>query len=610
MARIRLEDFGGMIPRRSDRLIPDNASSLARNTKLLTGEARGFRVPELIADFSALPYSIMKAYRVLDPPNPDAWLTFASRDVDVVRSMILNDSFDRHYWTGGGNRPLYNTRARIVSGDPPFYLGVPRPPTAPVCTVNTAGTSTDEVRAYLYTYVSAYGEESRPSDPTLITVPGGSTVDLSSISTVVADAANRNIVKRKIYRTVVGNASTSYYYVGEINDMTTTTFLDDVPDDTLVLNNILASTFWEEPPSDLEGWVVMPNGYLVGWKGRTICFSEPYNPHAWPVEYQVSTEFEVVGMVVWGTALVIGTKSQPYLGQGVTPQSFTMQKMDAVEPCLSRHGMVATVAGAYYPSLNGLVLVNAGGINVITTDVLTKEEWAAYNPGSIFAAPLGLQYIAFNSDDFGFVFNPTEPKTKLVELDAFDKVQNVQTDKYTGNVYLIRADRLFDWDPEVTERLFWTWKSKEFHLPKPVNFGAVKIKFLAQEEAVAIDTGNAEYFQTFNDARISSPLNTLGGHKLGGTQTVAVADWGEVQNRTALGGSELYRVSPISMQPSVARFRAWAGGQLVYDNAITDEEIMRMPTGFKRDVWQFELACNSNVYSVQIAETGKDLDKV
>lgn len=610
MARIRLEDFGGMIPRRSDRLIPDNASSLARNTKLLTGEARGFRVPELIADFSALPYTIMKAYRVLDPPNPDAWLTFSSRDVDVVRSMILNDSFDRHYWTGGGLRPLYNTRARIVNGDSPWYLGVPQPTPAPTCVVNTPGTGPDEVRAYLYTFVSAYGEESRPSDPTLITVPGGSSVDLSNISITVPDAANRNIVKRKVYRTVVGNASTSYFYVGEINDMITTTFTDNLSDDAISLNNILESTFWEPPPDDLEGWVVMPNGYLIGWKGRTICFSEPYHPHAWPVEYQVSTEFEVVGMVVWGTAVVIGTKSQPYLGQGVTPQSFTMQKMDAVEPCLSRHGMVATVAGAYYPSLNGLVLVNAGGISVITTDVLTKEEWAAYNPGNIFAAALGLQYIAFNADNFGFIFNPTEPKTKLVEIDAFDKVNNVQTDKYTGNVYLIRADRLFDWDPEVTERLFWTWKSKEFHLPKPVNFGAVKIKFLAQSEPVTIDTGNADYFQTFNDARISSPLNTLGGHVLGGTQTVAVTDWGEAQNRTALGGSELYRVSPISTQPSVARFRAYANGTLVYDNAITSEEIMRMPTGFKRDVWQFELACNSHVYSVQIAETGKELDKV
>lgn len=619
MVAIRLEDFGGLIPRQSARLLPVPAATVARNVKLLSGEIRGLRVPKLLQDFSLLPYEVKRAYRWewidVYGDTHEFWQTFADPTTDVLRSPILNDSFDRYYWTSETTRPLYNTRDRILNGDPPLYLGVPRPANALTAVVNVAGTETDLTRTYVYTFVSAYGEESQPSDPTIVTAPGGSTFSLSNISTTVPDAANRNITKRRIYRTVTGNASTSYFYVGEINDMVTTTFSDNLADDVVALNNILESVYWAEPPPDLDGWVMMPNGYIVGWKGKTICFSEPYRPHAWPVEYQVSTEFEVVGAVVWGTALVIGTKSQPYLGQGVTPQSFTMQKMDAVEPCLSRRGMVATVAGAYYPSLNGLVMVNAGGINVITTDVLTKEEWEDYNPRNIFAAPLGLQYIAFNSPDFGFVFNPTEPKTKLIELDFFDQVTSVTTDKYTGNVYILRAGRVFEWDPATEERLFWQWRSKEFHLPKPINFGAVKIKFLTQAQAYVPDTTNSAYLQTFNDARIQYPLNTLNSHVLNGPKKRNVSDmyltWTEVQNRGPLGGSELYNFSPpLSSQPAVARFRAWANGQLIYDNVITDEQIMRLPVGFKRDVWQFELASNSNIYSVQIAETGKELGKV
>ena len=61
------------------------------------------------------------------------------------------------------------------------------------------------------------------------------------------------------------------------------------------------------------------------------------------------------------------------MGQGVTPSSFTMQKMDAVEPCLSRRGMVATVAGAYYPSINGLALINSSGVQIVTQSILTKD---------------------------------------------------------------------------------------------------------------------------------------------------------------------------------------------------------------------------------------------
>lgn len=621
MVAIRLEDFGGLIPRQSARLLPPTAATIARNVKVLSGEIRGLRVPRLLQDFSLLPYEVKRAYRWewIDAygDTHEFWQTFADPTVDVIRSAVLNDSYDRYYWCGATIAPSYNTRERIINDDPPFILGVPRPPTPLTAAVASTDMyeTVEETRAYVYTYVTEYGEESQPSDPTLITSTLGSTYNLSDISTVVSDAASRNVTKRRIYRTVTGNAATSYFYVGEINDMVTSTFTDNLADDVVALNNILESTYWAEPPIDLEGWVMMPNGYMIGWKGKTICFSDPYRPHAWPAEYQISTEFEVVGMSVWGTAVIIGTKSQPYLGQGVTPQSFTMQKMDAVEPCLSRRGMVSTVAGAYYPSLNGLVMVNAGGINVITTDVLTKEEWEDYSPRNIFAAALGLQYIAFNAEDFGFVFNPTEPKTKLIELDFFDQISSVTTDKYTGNVYIIRAGRVFEWDPDTDERLFWRWRSKEFHLPKPVNFGAVKIKFLVQDQAFEIDNTNATYLQQFNDARIQYPLNTLNSHALGGAKRRDVDSmyfmWSETQNRGPLGGSELYNFSPpLTSQPAVTRFRAWAGGQLVYDSTITDEQIMRLPVGFKRDVWQFELASNANVYSVQIAETGKELDKV
>ena len=622
MASIRLEDFGGLIPRQSARLLPDSAATVARNVKLLSGEIRGLRVPRLLQDFSLELFDVKRVYRWeyadMYGEVQEFWQRFADPNTDVIRSPILNDDYDRYYWVSPTQtRPLYNTRERILNGDDPLYLGVPRPGNAPTCTLGALdmyGTAS-ETRAYVYTFVSAYGEESQPSDPTLIDLTEGQTIELSDLSVTVDDAANRNITKRRIYRTVPGNASTSYFFVAEIDDMVTTTFTDDLSNDVVVLNNILESTYWATPREDLEGWVMMPNGYLVGWRGKTVCFSEPYRPHAWPAEYEVSTEFEIVGMVVWGTALVIGTKSQPYLGQGVTPQSFTMQKMDAVEPCLSRRGMVATVAGAYYPSLNGLVMVNAGGINVITRDILTKEEWEDYNPSEIFAAALGLQYIAFNSPTFGFVFNPTEPKTKLVELDFFDQVTNVHTDKYSGNVYVLRAGRVFEWDPDTEERLYWRWKSKEFHLPKPVNFGAVKIKFLEQAEAFVPDVTNEAYFQTFNDERIQYPLNTLNSHRLNGPKSRDVdglyLTWDEAQNRGPLGGSELYNFSPpLSSQPAITRFRAWADGVLVFDSAITDEKIMRMPTGFKRDVWQFELSSNSNVYSVQIGETGKELERV
>jgi len=626
--KIKLEAFGGMIPRMSPRLLPNQAATLARNTKLLNGELRGFRAPREIADLTYESFTVRRAYRIEYNDQyygaGEHWLAFDSKTVDVVRSPIVNDRFDRYYWAGDG-RPKYNPINRILHGLDPYYLGVPAPLTAPTVTPSVGS---DETRTYLVTFVSAYGEESAPS-PYKVATGNSGTWAISSLPTSVTESSFRDITHKRIYRTVVGNNSSLYYRVATIA-LADTTYNDTSNDDEVVLNEVLESTTWAEPPDDLEGWVLMPNGYMVGWVGRRLCFSEPYRPWAWPVEYELSTEFEIVGLCVWGSTLVIGTKSQPYLGQGVTPASFTMQKMDAVEPCLSRKGMVATVAGAYYPSINGLALLNSSGVQIVTKDILTKEEWAVYNPANIYAASLGLQYLAFNSTSFGFLFNPTEPNTKLVELDRFVQVNGVETDRYTGNINLIIDDRVYDWDPEDVERLWWRWRSKEFHLPKQINFGAVKIKFNTSDYEVGEDI--TATYGAYNDARFADgPLNELAGHTLADNEVIwendqyvdgdFVAEMNEErvydplipQFRTPLGGGPMYPLQSLSTQVAGVRFIAYIvrGSERVkkFDKVFYTENIMRLPTGFKHDVWQFEIFANTHVYSIQIGETGKDLDK-
>ncbi len=606
MTAIRLQDFSGLVPRRSDRLLPDTAATTARNTKLLQGELRGYHALRQVADFSDEYFTVRRAYRI--PTNDydyeDTWLLFDSRDVDIVRSPIINDQHDRYYWAGDG-RPKYNTLQRIRANQDAYFLGIPQPDTAPTVTPPGAG---DVTRSYVYTFVSAYGEEGPISDPTVANGADG-TWDLSNLDTTPTNSSSIAITSKNIYRTVVGNSSTSYFYVATI-PLATSTYSDTSTDDEVALNRILESASWFGPPTDLEGFVAMPNGYLVGWVGRRLVFSEQYRPWAWPPEYELATEFEIVGLVVWGQTLIIGTRSNPYIGMGVTPAAFTMQKMDAVEPCLSRRGMVATVAGAYYPSINGLILANSNGTMVVTQDLLTKEEWARYNPSAIYAAQLGLQYIAFVSPSFGFVFNPTEPQARLIELDRFADVEGIETDRYTGNVNVISQDRAWDWDPEDVERLFWRWKSKKWHFPKPLNFGAVKIKFDTEVNDVTEDVFG--YYGPYNDARFAAgPLGTLGGYGIDMVQDPdQVPGWTEPELAMPLGGDSLYPLNLMASQNSSVRFIAYANGEKVFDTVVYTENMVRMPVGFKRDVWQFELVGNTICYSVSIAETGKELANV
>jgi hypothetical protein len=257
------------------------------------------------------------------------------------------------------------------------------------------------------------------------------------------------------------------------------------------------------------------------------------------------------------------------------------------------------------------VLANATGVSIITQDILTKDEWhERYDPENLYAAQLGLQYIAFTNPSFGLVFNPTEQSTKLVELDRFSGVEGIETDKYTGDVYLIYENRAWAWNPLDTERLYWRWKSKKFHLPKQVNFGAIKLK--ADYSTELLSANALAPYREYNAARFAAgPLSTLNGHRMNGIQGAGqIANLVLPENRQPLGGSPLYAINFMAqLNPSV-RFIAYADGEKVFDTIISKETIVRMPVGFKRDVWQFEMNGNTNVYSVQIAETGRELDKV
>lgn len=606
MTALKLEGFMGLVPRVSNRLLPNMCATTARNTKLLSGEARGFRIPRQLKDLTEEYFTVRRVYRI--PfieygEEEELWLAFDSRDVDIVRSPLVNDAHDRYYWAGDG-APKYNTFDRLRNDNPEFLLGIPTPATAP--TVSPAAGS-DSTRSYVYTFVSDYGEEGAPSPPSTVQTGGAGTWNLTGMITAVPDASSRNVTKKRIYRTVPGNTSTLFFFVAEIG-VSNANYADSATDDVIALNNTLESTSFLPPVSTMEGFVAMPNGYLVGWVGRRLLFSEPYKPHAWPPEFEIGTEFEIVGLSVWGNTLIIGTKSNPYIGMGTSPAAFTTQKTDAIMPCLSRRGMVSTDAGVYYPSINGLVLVNSPSPQIVTQDLLTKEEWLRrYNPREIFAASYGMQYIAFNSPSFGFIFNPTEPASRLIELDRFSHMEGIETDRYNGTVFLIYDDRVWEWDPEESERLYWRWKSKEFHLPKPLNFGALKIKFNDEDEDVEEDV--LDYYMPYNEARFAvGPLNTLNGHVLCGVQDKGqVPGWTEPENRMPLGGSPLYPIAQLTIQISSVRFTMYANGEIVFDRIVSDQDMVRLPLGFKRDVYQFEMVSNTEVFSVAVAQTGKEL---
>lgn len=622
MSSIRIENFAGVAPRYSARLLPKNGAQIAANAKLLSGELRGLHETQLLYDFNPLspPNPILRAFRLpqtvaapIPITNSDQWIGFADANVDFARTPVLQDSFERYYWTGDSFRlsgvPQYNTRARINAASPSFALGIPTPVNSPTVTPPAGLNLT---RAYLYTFVSAYGEEGPPCLPTTATGTNG-TWTITGFDTTIPSASNYNITTVRIYRTVSGTTQTEYYHVDDIS-LGTTTFSDTADDAVIALNFTIPSITWTTPPTDLQGIISHPGGFMVGFSGRDLWMSEPYQPHAWPVQYVQTMQTEIVGIAIFNNCIIVTTTSHPYVGTGMSPLSVTMQKLDSIDPCVSRRSMATTLAGVFYASPQGIIMNDSTQSTLVTQQLFTREEWQEqFSPTTVYAVPYGMQYIAFDTTASGFIFSPNEESAPLTTLDRFSNVSGIQIDSYSGDVYIVQAQQVRLWDPPASSPYEYTWLSKQFDLPKPVNFGAFKLKFAANP--FVISASQLQDYITFNNGRIASPLNPLNWAALNTARQTPVTGSVLPQIKNPLGGSPLYPVGSLLKPPAAVNVTVYARDLASnwiaqYTQTVTTEVTYRLPAGFKSDGWQIQLIGNTNVYSFAIAETPKELATV
>ena len=181
MTAITLEKFGGMRPKVDARQLPSMAAQVAANCKLWSGAIEPIRKP-LVQFTPTKTGTMLSVYRVDDRAGgSDFWLSWP-RDVDAIRGAVV-DTRQRVIYTGDFE-PRVTTAEMASAGTdtvnganiyPASYgdtgtnyplayyaLGVPNPVTAPVCAVS-GGVAADITRAYFYTFVNAWGEESGAS---------------------------------------------------------------------------------------------------------------------------------------------------------------------------------------------------------------------------------------------------------------------------------------------------------------------------------------------------------------------------------------------------------------------------------------------------------------
>lgn len=169
MTALTFRGFRAVVPRTSERLQPGNFAHKARNIKISNGNIVPMK--GMLLSSTTLTEAIRSMWRYRRVANGQAsenWLTFEN-DTDVCRSPLASDPDGRVYWTSEAHEPRMSTFEDAIDGAGPypdawFMLGVPSPTVKPAVSVS-GGSGTNVTRSYVYTFVTALGEESGPSPP-------------------------------------------------------------------------------------------------------------------------------------------------------------------------------------------------------------------------------------------------------------------------------------------------------------------------------------------------------------------------------------------------------------------------------------------------------------
>lgn len=483
MTGFKLQTFSGQAPKIYARLLPEDMAQTAVNCRLDSGRLEPWNANASASITPVGSYSISVATKTLFKYSDSIWIG-SNDDLNIVRSPIAEDPHERIYVTGGSGGFPQMTTAAIVGNNTYYRLGLPKPADltsvtlAPATSANV-DTEVPVSRAYIFTYVSAYGEEGVNCDAEVSQVVTIHTDQTATLDFPPNPSGAHNILFKRVYRT---DANGTFRFVATVaiaND----TFADTVAD--IALGEEIPTSTFNAPPDDIAadhkdgpllGLVSMPNGILAGFSGQTISFSEAFQPHAFPDGYKLTVKSDVIALAPLNTGLLVLTKEKPAIVQGLDPSSMAMMEVDSTLSCVSKKSVVDMGEFVMYACPDGLVMATDGGLNLITDQTFSREQWQALVPSSIVAFQWEGHYVAFystGSENKGFIFDPRGGKNSYVTLDfhataGFNDLENDQ-------LYLVVSGSVVKFG-EGSTSLNYIWRGKKFYSPRPINPAVAKVE--------------------------------------------------------------------------------------------------------------------------------------
>ena len=486
MAYFKRDRFSGIAPGVSPRLLADQFGQVAENIDFESG--RLVATSENSDTYTLQTSTRRSIYFYRDT----SWLEWEEDGVSVVPGPIPGDILDRLYFTGD-DYPRIGTVATLVSGSSgypvnSYRLGVPAPSGTP--TVVKSGTANADATAndvsYVYTLVTADGREGPPSSPSaVIELTDGETATISMPASYNPSGSGHNFptgsssALKRIYRSNTGSTNTQFQFLKEIG-YTATSWPDNA--DAATLGEVLPSGTWIGPPDDsslypdgpLKGLISLAQGTMAGFTGKRFCLSEPFLPHAWPIQYRITTEEDIVAIASTANGVAALTDGQPYFITGTEPSAMTAVRIDLAQACVNVNSVVDMGSYVLYAGPDGLCGLESASGSVVTAGLISVKQWNDdFNPTTIRAFKHEGTYVAFHASG-GWVYDPRGEENALSTLTLSSEVRGGYTNPKDGELYVIVADKIQKYRGSSTSKTL-KFKSKKFVTPAPVSMGWVSV---------------------------------------------------------------------------------------------------------------------------------------
>lgn len=458
---VTLSNFGGIVPRISAHELSRTNATVAHNALLRNGRLEAWRE---ICPFAEVNQTALSFY---------IWGCCALAWDEIVDAAAFSPDWDRLYITGHDQEAEAVTKS--CECKPTYYkLGVPQPTTPPVANGTENCSRASDARSYVYTYVNQWGEEGAPSPASnILTVDDGAVVTVSGIA---FPPDGYGIKYANIYRAATGfravdgksqKPMTEYFYVGTV-EFPATTFTDSVL--MAGLSMPLTTHKYRMPPKGLSN-ICRPEGVarLAGTVKNRVYLSENFQPHNWPVKYELTLESTIIHMKALDQKLYVTTDTVPYI---IDVSSCDESKCTPVTDlgvalpdisCGHSSSAIITPHGLIYSSPLGITLIDATGKwFILSRDYFSERDWAQVKPDT---ARFGYYE--------GFLFCITDMVSLVLNIDGdpygdvkggelvtiSDTPVDMKTSS-TGKLFLMTDGKIGVWDSGDTYRPY-DWISRE-----------------------------------------------------------------------------------------------------------------------------------------------------